>query len=273
MLDLMLALYETEQAIVESYKRNDKALMYVAYSGGSDSALVMDIAIRVCRHHNISLKAMSIDTGIACDGWHAMVQSHCDALSIDLEIVKGKHAENWYIESAGNFGFGYTPATHTVYYRMLKQDAIQKHIRETKRHHHDRIVYITGVRRAESVRRSKTETEIRHGCRVTLNAIAHWSDALKSEYLDRYCTWWRNTYYDVVGNSGDCQCNWTCANSLKDLEVYPKLHGIVSEAERRSIASGLNRYGVRLDEHTAMNAIDDMPVDSLCINCYQKKLL
>jgi 3'-phosphoadenosine 5'-phosphosulfate sulfotransferase (PAPS reductase)/FAD synthetase len=248
----------------------DSPLIYVAYSGGSDSAVVLDIAAKWSRLRNIDIKAMSIDTGLACDGWRDMVTRHCDAAGVSVDFCTGKGSD-WYIENVGEYGFGYTPSAHTYYYRALKQDAIQAHVQSVKRHYHDRVVYLTGVRRAESRKRANAKWFIRHGARVTVNAIAGWGNIAKTNYLSIVAKWWSNPFYEVVGNSGDCQCGWVCKNSLADLSPYPNLHEIIRVAQNKSLERGLNHYGERLD--SVDNGTSTMPDDSLCVNCHQPRLL
>lgn len=265
-------LRDTSAMLDFAFWQHSRPLVYVAYSGGSDSAVALDVTKRWADSRGVGVKAMAIDTGLSADGWRDMVTDHCKHAGVSLEIVGGDSRYDWYRDNVREYGFGYTPGHHVVYYRMLKAHCIQQHLKSVKRHRRDRVLYVTGVRRAESAKRATAKYILRHGSRVTVNAILDWSNLAKRNYLMAMCKWWSNEYYSTLGNSGDCQCGWTCNNRLSDLSAYPHLYAKITECESLAAANDSHRYGVRPEPH---DASDDaaMPDDALCINCHQLRLL
>lgn len=258
--DLSAAIRKSYVVLADCLRQHSPKIIYVAYSGGRDSALVLALASNI----NADVRVMSIDTGLSADGWQDMVRSHVAHYGLKLEIVPGAGWE-WYAQNVRSYGFGYTPGAHVYYYRKLKQQAIQNHLQAVKSSHRERVVYLTGVRRAESVARSDKPYVLRHGSRVTVNMIAHWSNDLTLRTVASMGHY-HNPYYDTVGNSGDCLCGWTCRNTAEKIaQHYPiiggKLIALSDELER----AGGWRYGVRGDVQE--NNPPTMPDDSLCAAC------
>lgn len=242
----------------------------VAYSGGRDSAIVLDIASQIVPRSN--LQVMAIDTELACDGWKDMIMRHCSVYGLQPLFVTGDGFD-WYADNVLDYGFGYTPNHHTVYYRQLKEKAIYTHLRHTKKAHYDRVLYLTGVRRAESANRRNRPLVIRHGSRVTCNPIAFFSDDEAMAYHKKNLSWYENPYYKTVGSSGDCLCGWTNKNSTHDvIKHHPKIGAKLATLEHNSIELDGWAYNGRPPVTFNDNTDAGMPDDSLCSSCYSKTL-
>lgn len=117
-----------------------------------------------------------------------------------------QNAFDWYSDNAINYGFPYTPMAHALLYRNLKERAINDYTRNKKGDGlYNRVVSFTGVRRAESRRRSNRDLVYRSGARITVNAIVDFTNRERDLYLSHFLPWYSNPYYATVGNSGDCQ--------------------------------------------------------------------
>jgi 3'-phosphoadenosine 5'-phosphosulfate sulfotransferase (PAPS reductase)/FAD synthetase len=256
--------------IHKAIEKYEPRSIWVAYSGGRDSAIVLDIASKIFQHVNV----MAIDTGLHADGWKDMVRDHVNNYNATLEFAS-RFGWDWYKTNVMEYGFGYTPMQHAVYYRMLKERAIQTHIQQHKQHRFDRIMYLTGVRRHESPKRMKSPLYTRKGARVTVNPIAKLDNEYSRRYHCLYLGWYSNPYYESVGSSGDCLCGWTNKNSVNDIEKHhPCIGAKLKHLEKASVGSGGWRYNERpAFTLTSDELSDDMPDDSLCVNCYRQRLI
>lgn len=253
------AIENVERAILEYLPH----YVYIAYSGGRDSAALLDIIARL-KPHNFA-GVMAIDTGLSCDGWADMIRQHTAANNLPVDIVTGR-GWAWYEQNVMDYGFGYTPNQHVIYYRMLKERAIHSHI--AKHPKKTRIMYLTGVRRDESIKRQNTPISMVYRRRITVNPLVNFTGAVIDRYLSTVAKWWNNPYYDTVGSSGDCLCGWTCKNSAQTIErVHPEIGGRLVSLSNRSVSAGLWPYGVRGDKYDPPHGSDTMPPDSLCVNC------
>lgn len=252
---------------IETYKPR---AVFVAYSGGKDSAIILDIAAKIFAH----VYVMAIDTGLSHDNWRGLIEKHIAHYSnASLEVVSGGGFD-WYRENVLDYGFGYTPNQHVIYYRMLKERAIKEHIQNNKLKYHDNIFYLTGVRRAESFKRLKTPDVMKVGVRISVNAIAHYSDVYAARYHALHLAHYENPFYSQIGNSGDCACNWTCKIKLDTLKKHSPLLGAKLEAlSNESVESGGWQYGTKPPLLLPSAKAETMPEDSLCISCYQKALI
>lgn len=94
------------------------------------------------------------------------------------------------------------PAAHTWMYIHLKERAIRK-ITNAARKHKERIVYVTGMRRAESAKRAKVSKEVTVVTNTEwwLSPIINWSDNDVFEYVNHH-----GLRVPSIGHSLDCFC-------------------------------------------------------------------
>lgn len=256
------------QIIERAIDEHKPSSVYVAYSGGKDSAALLSLAVR----SGFSDKAMSIDTGLGADGWLSMIEAHCRQWGVSLDITKGLGRE-WYTRNVLEYGFGYTPSHHVVYYRMLKQRAIERHLKSVKTHWRDRILYLTGVRRSESRNRQSREETYRHGARVTASPLLYWNDADVERWLRHVWPDYNNPFYELYGSSGDCYCGWTNRNKTSEFASRsPCLYEYLSQLEGHAVENGLWGYDQTPETQISLQS-EDMPDDSLCRNCYTQMRL
>jgi len=265
-------LKESIDIIESAIEKYNPSSIFVAYSGGRDSAIILDIASKIMA----SVEVMAIDTGLAHDEWRGMIESQVSRYpSARLTFVEGLGIE-WYQKNVLEYGFGYTPQQHSIYYRMLKERAINKLIAVRKIHYHDKIAFLTGVRRAESAKRLKTPDVMVSGARLTINAIAHYDNQQAQIYHALNLPFYDNPIYKQWSNSGDCACNWTCKISLETLErTSPILASKISRLSQDSVNRGGWKYGTKPSDYgiDLSSTVDNMPEDSLCISCYKNRLI
>lgn len=169
--------------------------------------------------HSTNVQTVSIDTLISADGWRDYVTESARAIGVRrFEIWNNPGLDLWESDIHEN-GFVYRKAQHKFYFYWLKQRAFRETLQHYKKYHTDRILYINGVRWAESAERRDTPEIARNGCGVYVNPIVHWTNDEVLKYRVQH-ELPINPFYDRVGNSGDCLCNWHNHISMSDLEQY-----------------------------------------------------
>lgn len=254
----------TSNLLLASETHNTKKA-YLAYSGGGDSALMVEAVRRspLISDPEWQFRVMSIRTGLEDKGHVARVNADLSRVDMDVHWYEGAGL-SWYIDNVMSYGFGYSPSHHTVYYQYLKRDAIEKSLKDFKDKYHERILTVTGVRRAESYRRYKTPLMYhRRGARVTVNAIAHVSNEEREALLPEVA-WWQGK------TTIDCNCNWHRYSDITTLNDEARKH--IEEMNGTMRELGLWGYGeAPSPEQLAMfgdtHVYEAMPEDSLCISC------
>lgn len=238
---------------------------YLAYSGGSDSALMIECVRRsgFLEFPDWEFRVMSIDTGLHSEGHIERVNADMERIGLKVHWFKGEGLE-WYIKSVMENGFGYTPTSHVFYYRMLKERAIAKSIQDFKGYYQERILSITGVRRDESRKRATTPIrQATKGVKVFLNPIADVTNAQKAKLMQDV-TWWHGK------TTEDCGCNWHGHFDIDILNAKARQH--VNELNKKMKELGLWGYGeAATKEQLAMlgniDMYEEMPENSFCTNC------
>lgn len=188
-------------------------------SWGHDSQVSTEIAYQWAKRRGRAMQfiVMTLDTGIAADGYIEWVQSQDRYPRIEVWDNPEVGFE-WYAKNAMEFGFGHTKAHHTnFYYRMLKERTIRQIIAHYKHSRDDRVMLVSGVFRQESPDRTDTPEIQRFGASVWVAPIVHWSKSQIATY--RIANGLPdNPFYETVGGSGDCLCNWGLFNSLSEIE-------------------------------------------------------
>jgi 3'-phosphoadenosine 5'-phosphosulfate sulfotransferase (PAPS reductase)/FAD synthetase len=257
---------EITEAIEQAQTEHHPHKWFVAYSGGSDSAVALQAMIELGYYEQLNMHIMTIDTGLSsCSHIERITQDIIQATDEPPMIYRGKGLA-WYLANVTDFGFGYTPGHHAPYYQYLKRAAIEQCVREHKESRFDRIAFVTGVRRVESPKRATTPLVMRSKSRVTVNAIATLDDHDKMPFLER-ATWYQGKV------TRDCLCNWHCQYTLDDLRDTPAYEPIkqLSEDMRRE---GLWGYGEKPSEDWLIESkAEEMDSDSFCVSCMQLQLL
>lgn len=237
----------------------------VSYSGGHDSATLLHLMTKL----DIPFDVFTIDTGIGSkDHLSNIVDLVCNQLNLKLWIYSGNGRE-WYLDNVKQEGFAYTPIYHIVYYRNLKERAIELALKDFKTHRLDHIMFLTGVRRLESSKRAKSPTHHKKGSRITCNPIVKYSDKDK-EIIMQDNHWYKGRL------TNDCFCNWHCKYTLDDIDHQSTLYQDIKTLNDEMQSLGLWEYGQKPSSDLIQyeqDEQDEMPEDSLCINCYSKSLL
>ena len=267
----MNTLIDTQQEIIEHIElaqtEHNPRKWFVSYSGGTDSAVVLQAMIEFGLYEKYNMDVFTIDTGIAGKGhlWR-VIQDVMRATGKPPIVYTGKGLK-WYADNVRVFGFGYRYQHHAPYYQNLKRHAIEICQREYKQQRLDRIAFITGVRRAESTYRKNRPILQRNGSRLSVNAIVTLDDNDKRPYLER-ATWYQGK------TTRDCMCNWHARFSLDDLKESGAYKPICQLSEDMK-NDGMWAYGEEPQENWMIDDSvgEDMDEDSYCLECSRQLTL
>lgn len=160
------------------------------FSGGGDSTV---LAHRCREDYN---RLAFIDTGTAAPGVIDFVKSYAEWLGKPLTIMSAGDAYERMVlggtvmkrgEHAGQIedGFGFPGrGHHNKAYSRLKERQIEALLKEAKEGHprNSTVIFLSGIRRAESQRRAKRESVTKRGGAVFCNPLIDWTDREMEEY-------------------------------------------------------------------------------------------
>lgn len=260
-----------EEIMDECYELHKPSLVIASYSGGYDSMVMTHKALEWTKARGIELLTISVDTGIHTDGWEAYVTDTAKALGVErFEIWRTSKLDNW-IADVKKRGFAYRPHQHKIYFYYLKQNAFRAIIQHYKQHRHDRVMFITGVRRDESLARANTPEYNRAGTTVWCNPLVYWN-----EYdITLYRT---NHELPEKGHEKDCLCNWHLTLDEAYLQKYAtEAAKIILPLDTECRAKFGYGYGEEPSKLAAQEEAGQLPlfdlegIPNLCAGCERPK--
>lgn len=248
------------------------SLIICCYSGGYDSMIATHLVMRW--RTNVHVLTAAVDTLISADGWRNYVTDSAHAIGArHFVIADNPELDSWKRDVLER-GFVYRRNQHLFYFYWLKQRVFRLLLAKYKTHKTDRVMFVTGVRRAESKERVNTPEVSQSGSAVYCNPLVYWSD--------EECWLYRqahelpvNPFYDTFGNSGDCLCNWHNRISLQTVEQHaPKVYEVIKPLHDHCKAHHGYGYQGEPSRYTKQELagqrplfpdMDDMP--NLCAGC------
>ena len=207
----------------KSIRQHKPSLIVLSFSGGYDSMVSSHIASDWSKKyaHSTNLITISADTLISADGWREFVSDTARQLKLPrFKIHDTTNLEIWK-ERMIDKGYVYRESQHRINFYHLKQVVFRSIIAQYKKYRTDRIMFINGVRRAESSARQNRPEINRQGSGVFVNPLLYWSDKEVEQYRIKH-DMPINPFYDSIGNSGDCLCNWHTHFSMDTIERHAK---------------------------------------------------
>lgn len=236
--------WEQEQRILSAAIKKWKPVALVSlFSGGYDSMITTHL-LHSLNTHGLPIQVWSIDTKLSADGWPEYVQSVADRYGWKFQIYDNQTGYEEFVRWVERGGCPRTKSVHVQVYRMLKERAIAAIHMVNKSHRNDKVLFVAGTRRAESVdRRNVDEYHRLPKSNMCFAApIVHWSN--------EQCDLYRvendlpdNPFYDTVSGSGDCQCNWGNFITLRMLQKHSPNLAAGNVAELDAISRELHGYG------------------------------
>ena len=218
---------------------------FCLFSGGSDSLVVA----HRCRDYYDEL--VHIDTGTAVPGVLDHVKKCADDLGKPLRVLSQDFdafrllvlgGTDWNGRKWDVLGFP-GPAQHPRAYNRLKERCLDQLLRETKVGHPRtaRVLALSGIRQAESTRRSKRPATNRKGSLVFVNPLIEWTNDEMAEYRERHDL----RLSDVAAllhRSGECNCGCFADEAEREMleSLWPEwFEERIASIEREAEAMGL----------------------------------
>lgn len=240
-----------EDWISQSRERHHPIHTFCLFSGGGDSSV---LAHR-CRDHYDELAF--IDTGTAVPGVKEFVQDFAAWIDKPLKIVQAGDAFRRMvlggtIQKSGEIepGFGFPgKAHHFKAYTRLKERQIESLVRETKQGHSRlaSVMFLSGVRRDESRRRSNRKPLTEHGSAKFVNPLIEWTNAEMEAYkVDHDLP--QSDVSALLHRSGECNCGAFQTDGEREMleSLWPQWWAdYIAPLEQEAEAAGLRwcRWG------------------------------
>lgn len=251
-----------------------------AYSGGYDSLVCTHLVHKLNIPQNIPLMVYSIDTKLSADGWVDFVKIIANGFGWNHHVYDNQAGFDEYVKWVKAAGCPYSLEGHKRAYNRLKDRAFSAILKLHKGDDiHNKVLFVSGVRKYESKEREKLENPInRRGSTnaIFCNPLFYWTDDEVFEYRMEH-ELPENPFYNTVGGSGDCQCNWGRFIPLRRLKKHsPNLaSGNVAMVDK--ISRELHGYGwdgmPEGQTELPFLADEDDGIISpfLCTNCSRRK--
>lgn len=224
--------------------------VFALFSGGHDSLCASHLASQLPEFSG----CVHVNTGIGVEETREFVRKTCKAYGwplremspppfaprvekrkpgIDYESLPAYEAIVLHHGFPGAYG-------HNLIYNRLKERCLRRLAREHKRGPSDRILLVTGVRKAESRRRmGYVEPVQREGCRVWCAPIANWTNHEKDTYIAAHGLP-RNRVTGILCMSGECLCGAFGSPGELDLigRFFPETAAYIRDLGARARALG-----------------------------------
>lgn len=216
-----------DQAVAE----HKPSHVFAMLSGGDDSLTSTSIAAK----HPSFRGVVHLNTGIGIEETREFVRETCRRegwLLIERWPPRMTYERHVLLHGMPGGTF-----KHSIMYHRLKQEALELIVKEHKQHRRDRIAFVTGIRKQESVRRMKGVIAVpisREGARVWVAPILDWSKIDCLKHLEREGLP-RNPVSINLHRSGECLCG--ALADPRELDViaffYPKVGAHIRDLERQ----------------------------------------
>lgn len=244
---------DPDEVVARARAEHKPVAVWCLFSGGNDSTVLT----HRCREHYDGLAFL--DTGTAVPGVAEFVVAFAEWIGKPLRVMHagdafrklvlgGNVRKNGTVEE----GIGFPgPAMHSRSYRALKESQIRALLRESKIGHsrRARVLFLSGIRRAESRRRSKREPidRLQGSAAIFANPLIDWTGA----DMRRYRTEHKLPESDAAAlmhRSGECNCGAfaSAAEERATMQLlYPEFFATIEALEREAEAAGLQwcRWG------------------------------
>lgn len=231
--------------------------IFAMFSGGNDS---------ICSTHlsmGIAEEVLHINTGIGIKKTREHVRTVCAQYGWPLR--EEYPPQMTYRQLVLKYGFP-GPGMHYLSYRILKERAIRKVIRESKTKRSDKVMLITGVRSSESARRMGYVEPVRMiGSQIWVAPIWEWSKRDCNEYRAAN-NLPESEVASLLHMSGECLCgSFAKPDELKEIAYwFPQDAEEIYTLQREAKEAGVHCiWGTRPKKQRS----EELPFMPLCAGC------
>jgi 3'-phosphoadenosine 5'-phosphosulfate sulfotransferase (PAPS reductase)/FAD synthetase len=236
---------EAHDIIAAAQAKHKPTKTFILYSGGNDSAVVLDVC------SSFADEVVFINTGIAIPD--AVTHARTTGTRTGLPFREMSPPESYESLVLGRWDGLPGPGAHRYTYQRLKERCVAQLLREHRSYTGERFMLLTGVRRAESKRRmGYTDPVNRNGGQVWVNPLLNWSN----EAMRRYRTDHALPVNPVSANlhmSGECMCGAMASQGEGREEreairfFYPEFDDYLTDLETRAQQAGCRytEWGVK----------------------------
>lgn len=251
--------------------------IFALFSGGHDSLTACATAYSILGDEIDAV--VHIDTGIGIPETQQFVIDVCKQNKWPLLIYRaventkadGSPDPQIYEDIVVKHGFP-GPAAHRLMYSKLKQRQIRRLVRDHKEKRSDKIMLISGVRKAESARRMGTVKEVTvDGAQVWVSPMLNFTDMDQAELM-KYWELPRNPVKDKLCMSGECLCGaFAQKGELSEIRIwYPEVAARIDDITEKVMAAGHKKDWESGDFSVNGNPKTDNLM--MCVKCEDKFL-
>lgn len=203
----------------EYFQNHREVAAVLLFSGGNDSTVLAHLMRDECSHFGHA------NTTIGVEQTREFVRNVAAEWGIPL-LERSPDPGDRFEDVVREFGFP-GPAQHFLAFQRLKERAIRKMQRElVSNPRKERILFISGVRSEESLRRSRTVREHwRDGSAVWVAPLANWTNEDMADYRRANPDVPHNEVTDHLHLSGECLCGAFAGEGEEELVrfFYPEI--------------------------------------------------
>ena len=208
---------------------HDMTAAVVLFSGGNDSTVLAHLMRPHCSHFGHA------NTGIGIEETRQFVRDVAEDWGIPL-LERHPPPGDTFEDMIQKMGFP-GPGQHFRAYQRLKERAIRQMRRELVTNpRKERVLFISGIRRAESSRRAERPEHTREGSAVWVSPLINWTNEHMAEYRAQNPDMPHNTVTDHLHMSGECLCGaFAHHGEIHEIEMfYPE---VVEEIRRLEVVA------------------------------------
>lgn len=218
---------DEQRILTEAIALYQPRQIVILFSGGYDSMITAQV-VKGLDTGGVPVSTWAIDTKLSADGWREYVESVANELAFpDFNIYDNQSGYNEFEDWVKSQGCPYTPDGHLRAYHRLKDRAIAAIHMLYKQERRDKNLFVSGMRRDESLKRHNVAeySKFTKSNICFCSPIVHWSnERVTAHRIENDLP--HNPFYETVGGSGDCQCNWGNFCTLGKLQKHsPRLAG------------------------------------------------